>query len=71
MNEQILGLPRLPTSFWENSYFQDASSNPKETSAHTANVKGNGNSRNCHGSAANMFDRHAKGDFRIMMCAQV
>lgn len=54
------GLPKIPPSFWKNSYFED----PKPTDGEQPNA------RNCHGSAANMFGLHGP-DYRMMMCAEV
>lgn len=63
----ITGLPHLPESFWNNSYFQEEQNN--RDGKHSGGGS-KANSRNCHGSAANMFGGE-KRDYRMLMCAQV
>lgn len=67
----LIGLPHLPESFWENSYFQDKSVENVDADKKGYPGMRKANSRNCHGSAANMYDTRGNGDYRMMMCAQV
>ncbi|ODM97383.1 Angiotensin-converting enzyme [Orchesella cincta] len=70
-----MGFPTLPNSFWKNSYFQEEAEG-KRSDEHATKPEQNqrkANSRNCHGSAANMYGRlsNDERDYRMMMCAQV
>jgi len=61
------GLPRVPSSFWKNSYFED--------DKHDSDAKNSTGSKekfqkNCHGSSANMFG-WPEPEYRMMMCAEV
>ncbi|CAL8109844.1 unnamed protein product [Orchesella dallaii] len=69
-----MGFPTLPKSFWKNSYFQEEEKEQHVVNRENGNEnKRKANSRNCHGSAADMFGRleNNERDYRMMMCAQV